>query len=172
MDTFEKKYNEAMLRADEAVQKGCLDKDMFDIIFPPEESEDERIRKALVWHLKADVDFVSNGVTKAECLAYLDKQKAQKQEWNEEDKRILKGIIGLVDHNQHYNVSNKEMLDWLKSLRPSWKPSEEQMVKEALEGEVMTNGFYPYEPRIVAPYPNCPYDFGDKVRIIIVKDDL
>ena len=38
-------------------------------------SEDERIRKALVWHLKADVDFVSNGVTKAECLAYLEKQK-------------------------------------------------------------------------------------------------
>lgn len=39
------------------------------------ESEDERIRKALVWHLKADVDFVSNGVTKAECIAYLEKQK-------------------------------------------------------------------------------------------------
>ena len=38
---YEKKYNEAMLRADEAVQKGCLDKDMFDIIFPPEESEDD-----------------------------------------------------------------------------------------------------------------------------------
>lgn len=42
------------------------------------ESEDERIRKALVWHLKADVDFVSNGVTKAECIAYLEKQKEQK----------------------------------------------------------------------------------------------
>lgn len=89
--------------------------------------EDEKIRKALVWHLKADVDFVSNGVTKAECLAYLDKQKAQKQEWSEEDEHILKGIIGLVDHDQHYGVSNKEMLDWLKSLRPSWKPSKEQM---------------------------------------------
>lgn len=47
----------------------------------------------------------------------------------------------------------------------------EQMMKEAVEGEIMTNGFYPYEPRIVAPYPNCPYDFGDKVRIIIVKED-
>ena len=46
------------------------------------ESEDERIRKALVWHLKADVDFVSNGVTKAECLAYLEKQKEQKPSIN------------------------------------------------------------------------------------------
>lgn len=48
-------------------------------------------------------------------------------EWSEEDERILKGIIGLVDHDQHYGVSNKEMLAWLKSLSPSWKPSEEQM---------------------------------------------
>ena len=48
----------------------------------------------------------------------------------------------------------------------------EQMLKEAVEGEVMTNGFYPYEPRIVAPYPNCPYDFGDKVRVIVLlKED-
>ena len=49
--------------------------------------------------------------------------------WSEEDERILKGIIGLIDHNQHYGVGNKEMLAWLKSLRPQphWKPSEEQM---------------------------------------------
>lgn len=46
------------------------------------------------------------------------------------------------------------------------------MMEEAVEGEVMTNGFYPYEPRIVAPYPNCPYDFGDKVRVIVLpKED-
>ena len=47
---------------------------------------------------------------------------------------------------------------------------EQMMTEEAIEGEVMTNGFYPYEPRIVAPYPNCPYDFGDKVRVIVVKE--
>lgn len=43
--------------------------------FSESESEDEKIRKALIWHLKADMDFVSNGVTKAECLAYLEKQR-------------------------------------------------------------------------------------------------
>ena len=108
-------------------------------VFPPKpewSEEDEKIRKALVWHLKADVDFVSNGVTKAECLAYLDKQKAQKQEWSDEDKRILKGIIGLVDHNQHYNVSNKEMLAWLKSLRPQpkqeWSEEDEDMLNSCI----------------------------------------
>ena len=47
----------------------------------------------------------------------------------------------------------------------------ERMMKNAVEGEIMTNGFYPYEPRIVAPYPNCPYAFGDKVRIVVLKEE-
>ena len=40
-----------------------------------EESEYERIRKAIIGHLKNDVDFVCNGITKDECLAWLEKQK-------------------------------------------------------------------------------------------------
>lgn len=44
-----------------------------------------------------------------------------KPSWSEEDERILKGIIGLVDHDQHYGVSNKDMIAWLKSLRPQPK---------------------------------------------------
>ena len=51
--------------------------DLEDIFHELKESEDEKIRKALVWHLKADADFVSNGVTKTECIAYLEKQKEQ-----------------------------------------------------------------------------------------------
>ena len=51
----------------------------------------------------------------------------------------------------------------------NWQKS--QMLKGAVEGEVITNGLYPYEPRIVAPYPNCPYAFGDKVRIVILKEE-
>lgn len=47
----------------------------------------------------------------------------------------------------------------------------EQMIKDAIEGDVMTNGFYPYEPRIVASYPNCPYALGDKVRIVVLKEE-
>ena len=92
-ENYEKKYKEALERAKkqrEDYQKE-LDKtdkntqlagllragiSAIELAFPElKESEDEKIRKALVWHLKADVDFVSNGVTKAECLAYLEKQK-------------------------------------------------------------------------------------------------
>ena len=127
------------------------------------ESEDERIRKALVWHLKADVDFVSNGVTKAECIAYLEKQKEQKPEvdestkrlnknwmkqyfdeqqeqkpaeWSEEDADMLNCCISSIEEAKENRYAYKETdgdtsydreIDWLKSLRPSWKPSEEQM---------------------------------------------
>ena len=51
------------------------------------------------------------------------------------------------------------------------KELKEQMMKEAVEGEVMLNAIYPYEPRIVIRYPDCPYQLGDKVRIVIVKED-
>ena len=36
--------------------------------------------------------------------------------WSEEDKRILKGIIGKIDHDQTYGVSKDEMLNFLKKL--------------------------------------------------------
>ena len=73
------------------------------------------------------------GITQYQIDNWLKKHinviEQQPAEWSEEDRRILKGIIGLIDHDQHYGVSNKEMIDWLKSLRPQphWKPSKEQM---------------------------------------------
>ena len=68
---YEKAYKEAEMRADEAVQKGCLDKELFDIIFPPED-EDERIRKALLdYILKCAITPES----KTAFVAYLEKQK-------------------------------------------------------------------------------------------------
>lgn len=41
-----------------------------------------------------------------------------KQEWSEEDKRILKGIIGKINHDQSYGVSKEEMLNFLRDLHP------------------------------------------------------
>ena len=108
------------------------------------ESEDERIRQWLY-------DLIANNLETTICpferenvLAYLEKQQEQK-------------CHGCFDRDEVF----------MRGM----KYAKEQMMKEAVEGEVMTNGFYPYEPRIVAPYPNCPYAFGDKVRIIILKDN-
>ena len=58
-----------------------------------------------------------------------------KQEWNDEDERKRDGIIQwLREYQREFNPkydslsieSIESLIDWLKSLRPSWKPSEEQ----------------------------------------------
>ena len=136
---YEKKYNEAMndMRVIYPNLKGDA-KLAVEHAFPElRESEDERIRKALVWHLKADVDFVSNGVTKAECIAYLEKQKEQKPaEWSEEDADILNCCISSIEEAKENRYAYKETdgdtsydreIAFLKSIRPSWKPSEEHL---------------------------------------------
>ena len=61
-----------------------------------------------------------------EALKYPNKE-LNVTEWSEEEKRILKGIKGKIDHDQTYGVSKLEMLSFLEKLRPYWKPSEEQM---------------------------------------------
>ena len=90
---------------------------------PAEIDEYEIIKK----HITRD--SLSSEVNKRliECGWYFPNEKPA--EWSEEDERILKGIIGLIDHDQHYGVRNKEMIAWLKSRRPQphWKPTEEQM---------------------------------------------
>ena len=58
-----------------------------------------------------------------------------KQEWSEEDEKTMQDLIDLLwiiqgSSNIKPGTASK-YTQWLKSLRPSWKPSEEQM--EALE---------------------------------------
>ena len=49
-------------------------------------------------------------------------------EWSEEDKEMLDAMIDIVSNSLYEPLCPREgMLAWLKSLRPSWKPSEEQM---------------------------------------------
>lgn len=62
----------------------------------------------------------------------LDCPIEQKPEWSEEDEKMLWNIISIV--GQSKSIKADEMLDWLKSLRPSWKPSENELAKKYLEG--------------------------------------
>lgn len=94
--------------------------------------EDERIRKSLIEIVERFMD----GERKEKTLAFLEKQKEQKQEWSEEDEEKLKAICTyLRDYSRLAKLDDKlrfnEYCDFLESLRPSWKPSEEQM--EALK---------------------------------------
>ena len=163
MDTFEKKYNEAL-------------KDMM-VIYPnlkgdaklavehafPElrESEDERIRKWLVDYFGkvGGKAWIHREFTCEQILAWLENRKEQKKdnpledfskgynagyyhgltenipycssepEWSEEDDKMLQGIIERGQSQIQWCDTGlrPEQVSWLKSLRPSWKPSEEQM---------------------------------------------
>lgn len=60
------------------------------------------------------------------------KKIEQKSAWGEEDERNLKGIIDEIEANKDdapdYDLATYDrFLSWLKSLKPHWKPSEEQM---------------------------------------------
>ena len=56
----------------------------------------------------------------------------KKAEWREEDEKKRKGLIKGVEDRMGFGwakdpFSREEYIAWLKSLRPSWKPSDEQM---------------------------------------------
>lgn len=128
------------------------------------ESEDERIRKALMQNLKERFGTKGNmgeGLDMPDVLAWLEKQeqkpadsycqenckgfqetgkcfadgecKAKREAEQEEDEEILDGIITDVEvlKEQDKTKSGKEAyqkeIDWLKSIRPQWKPSEEML---------------------------------------------
>ena len=136
------------------------------------ESEDERIRKAMLQHFKNKTkekwcnipvkDIISwfekqdhdgkKWITPAELnrletLRYeagfddgvrseMKKQKEQKPaEWSEEDEKHRQWILECLADGKRkvpeFAEQYQAAFDWFKSLRPSWKPSEEQI--EALE---------------------------------------
>lgn len=124
---------------------------IFDEPKPAWSEEDEMIRKAILGFLNPD-----KGGTKysscAELVKWSDWLKSlhpqPKQEWSEEDEKMRCNILNALTPNLVYSVGKgtstgtsiykyyKE-IDWLKSLRPSWKPTEEQMeaLMLAIEGK-------------------------------------
>jgi len=96
------------------------------------ESEDERVRKALIDGIRQI--RCKNSVTQEQMLAWLEKQSAK---WSEEDLRHKSWILECLADGERkvpqYAEDFRAAYKWLKSLRsqPHWKPSEEQM--EALE---------------------------------------
>ena len=65
-----------------------------------------------------------------------DVAKLCSNEWSEEDEDMLNSCISSIEEAKENRYAYKETdgdtsydheIDWLKSLRPSWKPSEEQM---------------------------------------------
>ncbi len=78
-----------------------------------------------------------NDTTKRGCfeegIRYAQRlQKEQKQEWSDEDERIRQGLIEMYK-NEHLvsvpiGVHSKDIIRFLENLRPSWKPSKEDLM--------------------------------------------
>ena len=112
------------------------------VIFVPKESEDERIRKAIEgtirvygktqgeWLCGYDMDTLV--VHLREAFGALKKQKEQQPaEWSEEDKRMIDNIIYCLPRMATGTIEMlpslaKQYALCLKSLFPSWKPSEQE----------------------------------------------
>ena len=146
---YEQKYKDALERMKDIVvvpnTKEALQA-LKETIFPElAESEDERMIKSMTRLVKAfyDCNFPTpEGFERKDLLAWLEKQKEQKQaesgdsekpnnHWSEEDDKVTFNLIselcnlsvrGLIKKSTY-----RKYADWLKSLRPHWKPSEEQM---------------------------------------------
>jgi len=102
------------------------------------ESEDERIRKALICHISKISTEIPvgalhriNGVEIPDILAWLEKQNLimakspqlgeQKPAWSEEDEDKLKSILFHIE-----DVENKDVINWLKSLKDQVQPQPKQ----------------------------------------------
>ena len=61
-----------------------------------------------------------------EDASYFEQKEQKPAEWSEEDEKMRSLCIAIIQ-SWISKEDRDRCLDWLKSLRPSWKPSEEQM---------------------------------------------
>lgn len=95
------------------------------------EEDEKHINNILdiIDYWKATARFVSyqDGTAVDRDINWLKSLRPQpKQEWSEEDKKMLDDIIVFISGYADKRVV-AEWVNFLKSLRPSWKPTQEQM---------------------------------------------
>jgi len=127
-------YKEEYQKALERAKKGLP----IDEVFPElKASKDERIIDDAIQIIRASrqrcAEYGAEADKHLKAISYLEKQKKQKPaEWSEEDNRHINTIIRAIHGAGNITPIEGELAEkWFKSLRPSWKPSEEQM--DALE---------------------------------------
>ena len=131
-----KAYDKAIERA----KQHCADY-VVETIFPElKESEDERIRRALIdclQYMKVNYCIPSRYTSKQydTWIAWLEKQGKQKSAWSEEDEVGLGDAMWAIEQARTIAKDENDMGNlwcaerWLKSIkdRYTWKPSDEQM---------------------------------------------
>ena len=130
-DEIIKKVNKMYHENCEACQ-ACIE----ELIPELAESEDERIRKAIIEHFKWSTKQILYDYSNKKALTWLEKQGEQNlAEWNEDDEEMFNEIILDLkalknrDTGEAGKAAYQREIDWLESLRPhsQWRPSDEQM---------------------------------------------
>ena len=119
---YEKLYNDALERAKNYYTKGYfMINSPLEKIFPElKESEDEKIRKALIRFHKSTIDI--DGIKGEDIIDWLEKQGEKKPAWSEDDERIVTALMEGFRYHQLFNprfgeVPNTEIISWIKSLK-------------------------------------------------------
>jgi hypothetical protein len=76
------------------------------------ESEDEKIRNALIRFHKSTIDV--DGIKGENIIAWLEKQNKQNPAWSEEDENILRTIISDVIRGAEIDMLQ---INWLKAIK-------------------------------------------------------
>ena len=153
MDTYEKKYKDALewMREMYPCLTDSLREDA-DYYFPELKDSEDKVAieflKGQAIEMIASIEHdISQSVYDGEkghspederelarwksALAWLERQKEQKPaEWSEEDEKLRRNLMSLLANMRGGRITEEtyqKYYPWLKSLRPSWKPSEEQM---------------------------------------------
>lgn len=156
-----KRYDAAIERA-KKVLLDCTpeERNVVEYISPElKSSEDERIRKKLIYLIEMSRDYGGYAVQKDDAekmLAWIKKQDEQNPAWSEEDE--IKLTIAQTFIRNTSLIGNDELkestIDWLKELKERyiWKPSKEMLealykaipnnVKEMSEDEMLLDKLY------------------------------
>lgn len=140
---YEKKYKDALERAKNINNEHRAQPfDVMTKVFPElKESDDDRIRKEIIYHIQ-NCDDTIDEVKEKRMIAWLEKQgkstlesiKEEKVAWSEEDETALGDALWCCkqaasiakDENDMGNIWYAE--NWLKSLKdrvkPQWKPKD------------------------------------------------
>lgn len=115
-----KAYDEALGRAKE-MRTTLSDQAISEYIFPElKESEDERIRKAIIDYFNLQEDNTTYSfISKKDIINWLEKQ-ALKSEWGKEDEHRVEDIIYFLDTAKKHYASIVELdacINWLKSIK-------------------------------------------------------
>lgn len=183
---YDEAINEIRNLRDMLLKEGVINKegiicDNFNRIFPElKESEDTKIRRCISDVIKEHDWSHIFGVTKNDCLSWIEKQGGQKPaEWSDEDEKMMKVIIEDIHCGADFNAivkceANKREY-WLKSLKnrvqpqpkQEWSEEDEKLIKDACCYVNRYGIFFEEEDQELA---NRAYRVADRLRTLIPQN--